>query len=90
MPRLKVSSPTGYQGLLTFEVSGGGFSWFGQAPANKILTSYGLMEFADMARVHEVDPRVIERTQQWLAREQQSDGSWRPDSNFINRFFLAS
>jgi alpha-2-macroglobulin-like protein len=80
----------GYQRLLTFEVSGGGFSWFGQAPANKILTSYGLMEFADMARVHEVDPRVIERTQQWLAREQQSDGSWRPDSNFINRFFLAS
>jgi uncharacterized protein YfaS (alpha-2-macroglobulin family) len=74
----------GYQRLLTFEVSGGGFSWFGQAPANKILTSYGLMEFADMARVHEVDPRVIERTQQWLAREQQSDGSWRPDSNFIN------
>ncbi len=28
----------GYQRLLTFEVPGGGFSWFGQAPANKILT----------------------------------------------------
>ena len=40
----------GYQRLLTFEVPGGGFSWFGQAPANKILTSYGLMEFADMAQ----------------------------------------
>ena len=36
----------GYQRLLTFEVPGGGFSWFGQAPANKILTSYGLMEFS--------------------------------------------
>ncbi len=58
----------GCQHLLTFEVSGGGFSWFGQAPANRILTSYGLMEFAGMARVHPVDPRVIERTQQWLAR----------------------
>jgi uncharacterized protein YfaS (alpha-2-macroglobulin family) len=34
----------GYQRLLTFEVPGGGFSWFGNAPANKILTSYGLME----------------------------------------------
>ncbi|MGA2132047.1 MAG: MG2 domain-containing protein [Bryobacteraceae bacterium] len=74
----------GYQRLLTFEVAGGGFSWFGNAPANKILTSYGLMEFSDMSRVHDVDPRVIERTQQWLAGQQQADGSWRPDSNFIN------
>ncbi len=75
---------SGYQRLLTFEVPGGGFSWFGQAPANKILTSYGLMEFADMAKVHDVDARVIQRTQQWLARQQQSDGSWKPDTNFIN------
>jgi uncharacterized protein YfaS (alpha-2-macroglobulin family) len=74
----------GYQRLLTFEVPGGGFSWFGQAPANKILTSYGLMEFADMAKVHDVDARVIQRTRQWLARQQQSDGSWKPDTNFIN------
>jgi len=41
----------GYQRLLTFEVPGGGFSWFGQAPANKILTAYGLMEFSDMSKV---------------------------------------
>ena len=41
---------TGYQRLLTFEVRGGGFSWFGQAPANKILTAYGLMEFSDMSK----------------------------------------
>lgn len=75
---------SGYQRLLTFEVHGGGFSWFGQAPANKILTSYGLMEFADMAKVHDVDPRVISRTQQWLANQQQSDGTWRPDTSFIN------
>ena len=46
----------GYQRLLTFEVPGGGFSWFGQAPANKILTAYGLMEFYDMSKVHDVDP----------------------------------
>src|ERR1051326_3978929 len=74
----------GYQRLLTFEVQGGGFSWFGQAPANKILTAYGLMEFGDMSKVHEMDQRLIQRTQQWLARQQQSDGSWRPDSSFIN------
>ena len=74
----------GYQRLLTFEVPGGGFSWFGQAPANKILTAYGLMEFGDMAKVHDVDPKLIERTQQWLAGQQQPDGSWKPDTSFIN------
>jgi len=41
---------TGYQRLLTFEVAGGGFSWFGNAPANKILTSYGLMEAGGRTR----------------------------------------
>jgi hypothetical protein len=75
---------TGYQRLLTFEVPGGGFSWFGNAPANKILTAYGLMEFHDMARVYDVDPRVVERTGEWLASQQKQDGSWAPDTQFIN------
>lgn len=75
---------SGYQRLLTFEVQGGGFSWFGNAPANKILTAYGLMEFSDMSKVHDVDERVILRTQQWLASQQQPDGSWQPDTSFIN------
>jgi len=75
---------TGYQRLLTFEVPGGGFSWFGSAPANKILTAYGLMEFHDMARVYDVDPQVIARTRDWLIRQQQPDGSWKPDTQFIN------
>jgi uncharacterized protein YfaS (alpha-2-macroglobulin family) len=74
----------GYQRLLTFEVPGGGFSWFGQAPANKILTAYGLMEFFDMSQVHDVEPRVIRRTQEWLAGQQQADGSWKPDRGGIN------
>jgi uncharacterized protein YfaS (alpha-2-macroglobulin family) len=74
----------GYQRLLTFEVAGGGFSWFGSAPANKILTAYGLMEFNDMAKVHDVDPRLIARTHDWLVAQQQADGSWKPDTAFIN------
>jgi uncharacterized protein YfaS (alpha-2-macroglobulin family) len=74
----------GYQRLLTFEVPGGGFSWFGEAPANKILTAYGLMEFNDMSKVSDIDPRLIERTRDWLVSQQQPDGSWRPDATFIN------
>jgi uncharacterized protein YfaS (alpha-2-macroglobulin family) len=74
----------GYQRLLTFEVPGGGFSWFGNPPANKILTAYGLIEFNDMSKVYDVDPNLITRTQAWLAGQQQADGSWKPDTQFIN------
>ncbi|MCS6775183.1 MAG: alpha-2-macroglobulin family protein [Chloroherpetonaceae bacterium] len=73
----------GYQRLVTFEVKGGGFSWFGDAPAHKVLTAYGLLEFSDMAKVHEVDPALIARTQQWLAGQQKPDGSWEEDKGGI-------
>jgi hypothetical protein len=68
----------GYQRLLTFEHSSGGFSWFGEQDpqANVSVTAFGVMEFADMAKVHDVDPAMIERTQRWLAQQQASDGSW--------------
>ncbi len=84
MPRPRDTSPTGTSGCLLLRCRGGGFSWFGQAPANKILTAYGLMEFNDMSKVSDVDPRLIDRTRDWLARQQQADGSWKPDTNFIN------
>ncbi|MCC7408740.1 MAG: hypothetical protein IT442_11760 [Phycisphaeraceae bacterium] len=71
----------GYQRLLSFEIPGGGFDWFGRPPANRTLTAYGLMEFVDMARVHDVDPRLIERTRQWLMQQRDADGSWTPDDH---------
>ncbi|MCA9164394.1 MAG: hypothetical protein KDA62_15500, partial [Planctomycetales bacterium] len=66
----------GYQRLLTFEVDGGGFDWFGNPPAHTQLTAYGLMEFEDMANVHDIDPTLIQRTRGWLLAMRNSDGSW--------------
>ena len=74
---------TGYQRLLSYEVDGGGFEWFGKAPAHNILPAYGLMEFYDMSKVHDVDPNVIARTQQWLVAQQQENGSWKPTEGGI-------
>ncbi len=74
----------GYQRLLSFEVKGGGFSWFGDAPANKMLTAYGLMEFNDMSKVYNIDERVLERTAQWLKNQQEKDGSWAPDKQYLH------
>ena len=73
----------GYQRLVAYEVDGGGFEWFGQSPAHRILTAYGLMEFYDMSKVHDVDPAIITRTQAWLAKCQEADGSYKPSAGGI-------
>jgi uncharacterized protein YfaS (alpha-2-macroglobulin family) len=66
----------GYQRLLTFEVPGGGFDWFGEGPAKTVLSAYGLMHLVDMARVAPVDPALIDRTRALLLKRQQPDGAW--------------
>ncbi|MCL4180888.1 MAG: hypothetical protein KJ072_24460 [Verrucomicrobia bacterium] len=73
----------GYQRLLSYEVEGGGFEWFGNAPAHNVLTTYGLLEFSDMSTVWYVDPAVIRRTQDWLVADQEPDGSWIPTDGGI-------
>ncbi len=79
----------GYQRLISYEVAGGGFSWFGSAPANRVLTAYGLMEFVDMAKVYPVDPQLIERTQRWLLKQQRPDGAFPKDAQWLHDWSAA-
>ncbi len=74
----------GYQRLVSFEVAGGGFDWFGNPPANETLTAYGLLEFEDMKHVYDVDPALIDRTRGWLLSKRQPDGRWKADPNMLN------
>ncbi len=74
----------GYQRLTTFEVTGGGFSLFGDPPPDRMLTAYGLMEFTDMARVHSVDKALVDRAANWLLSQQQGDGSWENDQGLVH------
>lgn len=71
----------GYQRLLSFEVkqTPGGFSLFGEAPAQTMLTAYGINEFSDMSHVSYVDPALLERTATFLFQRQNSDGSWEAE-----------
>jgi len=74
----------GWKRLMSYEVQGGGFSWFGNAPANQVLTAYGLMEFEQIARVMKVDRTVIDRTRRWLLAKRKADGSFAPDASHLH------
>ncbi len=74
----------GYQRLLTFEINDGGFEVFGNPPANRILSAYGLMEFIDMAQVYPIDENVITRTREWLYSQMKEDGTWEPDQQYAH------
>lgn len=84
----------GCQRLMGFEVTQdgvrGGFDWFGRPPANLTLTAYGLLEFNDMAKVHEVEPALIDRTRKWLRSRQQPDGSWKADTQSLHEGLAAN
>ncbi|MEK6237116.1 MAG: hypothetical protein N2C14_20595, partial [Planctomycetales bacterium] len=72
----------GYQRLIGFEVGkSGGFDWYGNPPANRTLTAYGLMEFQDMNQVHDVDENLIARTRRWLLNQRKVDGHWEPEGH---------
>src|SRR5947209_3869778 len=66
----------GYQKLLTFERPGGGFDWWGNGEPLVWLSAYGLQEFSDMARVYPIDRGIIDRTQNFLMKKMDKDGTW--------------
>lgn len=68
----------GFQKLLTYEVSGesGGFSLFGDPPAETVLTAYGLMEFNDLKEVYPVEDSLLQRTKEFLFSKQKGNGTF--------------
>ena len=69
---------SGYQKLLTYEVKSerGGFSLYGDSPAETVLTAYGLMQLSDLSTVYNVDKSVLERMKEYLFEKQNRDGSF--------------
>lgn len=65
--------------LRSFECQNGGFDWFGREPAHMALTAYGLLQFADMAAVTEIDPGLLTRTRAWLLARRDGNGGFVPD-----------
>eukprot|EP00727_Mastigamoeba_balamuthi_P001828 m51a1_g11642 hypothetical protein (676) ;mRNA; f:4827-13089 len=79
----------GYKKLVAFETRGGGFEWFGQAPAHEALTAYGLLEFLDMSKVYPVDEALLRRTREYLLGQRLPGGGFRRNSRSLDSFGAA-
>ncbi|HWO18807.1 MAG TPA: alpha-2-macroglobulin family protein [Kofleriaceae bacterium] len=76
----------GYKLLTGFETPVKGYEWFGKAPGHEALTAYGLMEFADMAKVYDVDPKMVERTAAWLMSRRDGKGGFSRSAQALDTF----
>ena len=80
----------GYKLLTGYETSQKGYEWFGQTPGHEALTAYGLMQFADMAKVFDVDRTMVERTASWLMSRRDSQGGFQRSTQALDSFGRAS
>ena len=64
-----------------------GYEWFGgTAPPHEALTAYGLLEFRDMARVQDVDPAMLKRTQDYLLSRRDGKGGFQRNPRACDSF----
>jgi hypothetical protein len=80
----------GYKLLTGYETSDKGYEWFGHTPGHEALTAYGLMEFADMAKVYDVDRKMVERTADWLMSRRDHQGGFQRSTQALDSFGRAS
>jgi hypothetical protein len=73
----------GYTKLVSFECTNPnnhrreGYEWFGgTVPPHEALTAYGLLEFRDMARVFDVDQKMVDRTRDYLMSRRDGKGGF--------------
>ncbi len=76
----------GYKLLTGYETPEKGYEWFGHNPGHEALTAYGLMEFADMAKVYDVDHKMVERTADWLMSRRDHKGGFQRSSEALDSF----
>jgi hypothetical protein len=80
----------GYKLLSGYETPEKGYEWFGHTPGHEALTAYGLMEFADMAKVYDVDRKMVERTADWLMSRRDGQGGFARSQQALDSFGRAS
>jgi hypothetical protein len=67
---------SGYRRLSGYECKSRGYEWFGHDPGHTGLTAYGILQFADMAKVYPVDAEMTARTRDWLLARRDPEGGY--------------
>lgn len=88
----------GYTKLVGFWCPDRGYEWFGENPGHEALTAFGLLHFADMAQVRQVDQAMIASTREWLMKQKDGKGgftrkrralhSWVEDKDCSNAYIV--
>lgn len=68
----------GYERLLNYRTSSGGFSYWGRGDADMALTAYALRFLHEAQAFIEIDEDVVKEAREWLFKQQRPDGSWTP------------
>jgi len=66
----------GYEKLLSYRESEGGFSYWGKGGSDLAVTGHVLRTLVDSKAFIEVDEKVIEGARDFIIKQQQPDGSW--------------
>lgn len=66
----------GYNRLLNYRDSSGGFTYWGRGEPDLALTAYALRFLSEARDVIAVDEDVIKEARAWLLKQQGADGSW--------------
>jgi hypothetical protein len=88
----------GYKKLVSFWCPDKGYEWFGQDPGHEALTAFGLLHFADMSKIREVDQNMVATTRGWLLKQKDGQGgftrkrrslhSWIEDKDCSNAYII--
>lgn len=88
----------GYKRLVSYWCPDRGYEWFGHNPGHEALTAFGLMHFKDMAKVREVDQKMVSTTRAWLMKQKDGKGgfnhrtrglhNWTADSDSSNTYIV--
>src|SRR5690606_38363819 len=78
--------PRGYRKITSYECKQRGYEWFGGDPGHEALTAYGLLQFADMQKVHDVDADMVLRTRNWLLARRDGNGGFQRNPKALDRF----
>ncbi|MDX6498173.1 MAG: hypothetical protein QOG23_1433 [Blastocatellia bacterium] len=66
----------GYDRLLNYRDSSGGFTYWGRGEPDLALTAYALRFLSEAREFIAVDDDVINQAREWVIKQQRSDGSW--------------